>query len=515
MSRTTNTIKNARINLLFYIILFFISLFSRKIFINILGNSIAGLNSTIQNILGILNLAELGVWSATAYSLYKYIHDENHEKIKEIITVFAYFYKVIGFIILGASLILTFFLPLIFTNSGVNIYFIMAAFFAFLYSNLLGFFFNFKQILIIADQKNYIIVIISNTILVVKILLQILFLYLFAGNFYVWLTLEVIFATVNTVFLNLYVAKAYPWLKVSKFDKSLLQTHKILMRDIKRMISHKFAGVVILETDNLFIYIFAGLVQVTYYTNYSLLISRVVSLLNSLLNSGIASVGNLVATSEKDKISKVFWELLSVRYLLAGVMVVSIYYLINSFILIWLGKEYVISNLILILILFNSYVSITRFSIDTFIDSFGLYGHVWAPWTEAGLNLFITLFFGYKYGIVGILAGTSISTVLIVCIWKPYYLFSQGFKISIFSYWPNILKHIIILSSTFLLIYFINSKIIPFPQDYLHWIFKAVIISVFSFLSYAILTYITSSGMRFFTKRIIVMLQKNNNQIIV
>lgn len=508
MSRTKNTIKNARINLLFYIILFFISLFSRKIFITILGNEIAGLNSTIQNILGILNLAELGVWSATAYSLYKYIHDENHEKIKEIITVFAYFYKIIGFIILGASLILTFFLPAIFKNSGVSIYFIMAAFFTFLYSNLLGFFFNFKQILIIADQKNYIIVTISNTILVIKVLLQILFLYIFKGNFYIWLALEIIFATINTFFLNFYVAKAYPWLKLNKFDKSLLQSHKILLRDIKRMISHKFAGVVILETDNLFIYIFTGLVQVTYYTNYSLLISRVVSLLNSLLNSGIASVGNLVASDDKVKINKVFWELLALRYVLGGVMVVSIYYLINSFILIWLGKEYIINNAILLLILFNSYISITRFSVDTFIDSFGLYGHVWAPWTEAGLNLCITLIFGYKYGIVGILAGTSISTVLIVCIWKPYYLFSQGFKISVFTYWSNIIKHIFILGFTFFMIYFINSRIIPLPSDYLHWIFKAIVIFVFSFLLYGLLTYTTSWGMRLFTKRVINMLQK-------
>ncbi|MEP7142011.1 MAG: hypothetical protein ABI707_04025 [Ferruginibacter sp.] len=494
---------------MFYIILFFVSLFSRKIFIVLLGNDLVGLNSTLQNILGILNLAELGVWSATAYSLYKYIHDKNHEKIKDVVTVFGYFYRVIGFIILGASLILAVFLPLIFKNSGVSIYLIIAAFFTFLYSSLLGFFFNFKQILVVADQKNYIIVTISNTILVIKVLMQILFLYLFAGNFYLWLALEIVFATVNTFFLNFYVAKYYPWLKLKKFNKELLQSHKILLRDIKRMISHKFAGVVVLQTDNLFIYIFAGLVQVTYYTNYTLLITRIVNLLNSMLNSGIASVGNLVSTDDKAKINKVFWELLSLRYVLGGVVVVSIFFLINSFIFIWLGKEYVISNVILLLILLNSYILITRYSVDNFIDSFGLFGHVWAPWTEAGLNLCITIIFGFKYGIIGILAGTSISTILIVCIWKPYYLFSHGFKKSVVNYWFNVFKHLGVLAITFFIIYLIDlGAEISAPSNYLQWLIRAVAVLAISFVLNFTLTYLTSSGLRSFTKRIIDMLQK-------
>ncbi len=511
MSRTKFTVINARVNIIFYVLLFFVSLFSRKFFLEILGNDVVGLNSTLQNILGILNLAELGVWSATAYALYKFIHDKNHDKIKEVVTIFGHFYKIIGFVILGVGIVVIFFLPQIFKNSGINNGLVIFAFFAFLYSSLLGFFFNYKQIVIVADQRNYVIVIISNSIIVIKVLAQILCLYLFSGSFYIWLVLEIVFATVNTIFLNYYVAKLYPWLRLNKFEKGMLQHHKTLLRDIKRLISHKFAGVVVLQTDNLFIYIFSGLTEVTYYTNYTLIITKLVGLLNSFLNSGTASLGNLVASGDQKKIDVVFWEFLTLRYFLAGVTMIASYFLMNSFITIWLGKEYVVGNAILILILVNSYITITRYSVDSFLDSYGLYGHVWAPWTEAGLNLGITLFFGYKFGIIGVLAGTLISTLLIVCIWKPYYLFSQGFKKSVLNYWGNIFKHVVILFAALAVTYFVNAKVLPEPANYWQWLIKASVIVVVSAVIYGGLIYSSSSGMRSLTKRVLLLVVKAKN----
>jgi hypothetical protein len=90
-------------------VLFFLALFSRKIILQFLGDDLVGLNATIQNILGVMNLAELGIWPATAYALYKYIHNDDKEKIKEVITLFGHFYRTVGFVILelGYFLFLT------------------------------------------------------------------------------------------------------------------------------------------------------------------------------------------------------------------------------------------------------------------------------------------------------------------------------------------------------------------------------------------------------------------------
>ena len=60
-SRLKKSYLNARVNVLFYFITLFISFFSRKIFLDMLGADFVGLMGTLQNLLGFLNLAELGI----------------------------------------------------------------------------------------------------------------------------------------------------------------------------------------------------------------------------------------------------------------------------------------------------------------------------------------------------------------------------------------------------------------------------------------------------------------------
>ena len=69
-SRAVRSIKNVQIALLFYVVNLILQFFSRKIFLNYLGAEILGLNSTAQNLIGFLNLAELGIGSAIAFTLY-------------------------------------------------------------------------------------------------------------------------------------------------------------------------------------------------------------------------------------------------------------------------------------------------------------------------------------------------------------------------------------------------------------------------------------------------------------
>ena len=65
----------------------FIGFFSRRIFIRILGVEVMGLNSTAASILDFLNLAELGIGTAVAVSLYKPLFDRDEQSIREIIAL--------------------------------------------------------------------------------------------------------------------------------------------------------------------------------------------------------------------------------------------------------------------------------------------------------------------------------------------------------------------------------------------------------------------------------------------
>ena len=86
-SRVKKSLLNARVNLIFYVLILLISFFSRKIFLNCLGADFVGLTGTLMSLLNFLNLAELGISTAIGYVLYKPIFEHDETRINEIISV--------------------------------------------------------------------------------------------------------------------------------------------------------------------------------------------------------------------------------------------------------------------------------------------------------------------------------------------------------------------------------------------------------------------------------------------
>src|SRR5690606_10117531 len=121
MSRIKKTFKNARIGVFFFSITLFIHFFSRKIFLDSLGDEFIGLTNTLQSILGFLNLAELGVGTAIGVTLYKPLFKNDQEEINKIISLIGYLYKKIGFAILILGLLVFIFLPFIFETTTIKL----------------------------------------------------------------------------------------------------------------------------------------------------------------------------------------------------------------------------------------------------------------------------------------------------------------------------------------------------------------------------------------------------------
>ena len=143
----------------------------------------------MNNLLGFLNLAELGISTAIGYVLYKPLFEHDERKINEIISVFGFIYRRIGFIILSAGCALACFLPLIFPNNVFDLGIIYFAFFSYLTTSLIGYFANYKQTLLGADQKNYVVTAYFQSAVLIKTCLQMGLVY-YTGNYYLWISLE-------------------------------------------------------------------------------------------------------------------------------------------------------------------------------------------------------------------------------------------------------------------------------------------------------------------------------------
>lgn len=302
-------------------ILFFslaLSFFSRKIFLDTLRADFVGLTGTLQNLLSFLNLAELGISTAIGYVLYQPLYEHNKEKINEIISVFGYLYRRIGFIILGIGCLLACFLSLIFPNTEFDFGVIYFAYFSFLSSALIGYFANYKQTLLGADQKNYVVTAYFQTANIVKTITQMVSAY-YTGNYYLWVIIELVFGVIYSIILNWKINQVYPWLKSEVTQgRMLLKQYPEVLRYTKQLFVHKIGGFMQSQTTPLLVYTFASLQTVAYYGNYTLVTEKLNALLNNLLGSTGAGVGNLIAEGNQAKILKVFWELMAIRFWIAA-----------------------------------------------------------------------------------------------------------------------------------------------------------------------------------------------------
>jgi len=229
MSRVSHAIKNMKFSIFFYVIFLILQFVSRKLFLDNLGDEFMGLSGTLRSFLSFLNLAELGIGAAVGFSLYKPIFNKDHGRINELISLFGHLYKKIGLIILIAGLIISAFFPIIFDTLKAPLSIVYYTFYTFLFGMCLNFFFNFHIILLQADQKDYVITSNSQSINLIKIILQCVVVYYFQ-SIYGWITLELLYYITNSIILRKKVKQIYPWLHLNQKTTNSILTKKTLIR---------------------------------------------------------------------------------------------------------------------------------------------------------------------------------------------------------------------------------------------------------------------------------------------
>ncbi len=477
--RLHKSILNAEVSLLFYFLSLSLAFFSRKTFLDCLGAEFIGLTGTLGNILGYLNLAELGIGTSISYFLYKPIQQKDMHSINEIMSVFGYLYKVIGTIIFVLALLVSLFFPLIFNNNEVEIALVFFSFYSILGSSLIGYFINYRQILLSADQKNYLVAIYTKTAAILKTILQI-YLANKYNNPYLWVAIEFLFGIIACIILNWKIDKEYPWLKCNKTKgKTLVKKYPNILTKAKQAFIHRLKFFIIERSDEIFIFAFVSLRMVAYYNNYMMIIGKVVTIFVLSINNVGAGIGNLIAEGNHHNTMKVFWELSAIRYFISGIVCFSLYSFVEPFITLWLGKEYILPQSTLILLLIFFFIKIASGAVDSFIFAMGLYADTWSAWVELFLNLTITLIAGYYKGIDGILLGKLISMFFIIVFWKPYYLFRSGLKEKYSTYWSMTMPYLIILiisyiSAMTIIHYCIHISI----SNFLDWLLFCIVGSV-------------------------------------
>lgn len=443
-SRTAKSVRNGMVAIVFFAINLILQFFSRKIFLIGLGNEILGLNSTLANMLEFLNLAELGIGTAIGFSLFEPLHRNDRATINEIITLQGMMYRRIGLGIMAVGMVLSAFFPLIFAKADFPIWYAYASFYAMLLSTMLGYFFNYKQVILSASQQEYRIICSFRATQLVKVTLQMLAVSFLDNCFIWWVGLEAIFALISSITLHIATVRAFPFFDSKSCSyKNLRIKYASLTCKIKQLFFHKIGSFALYQSSPLIIYAFISLTEVTLYMNYMLITAGILQLFNAIFNGVGAGVGNMVAEQNEKLARNVFKEIFSLRFVSSWITVLLFIMTSGSFVSLWIGDSYILPPPTVILIGAILLMNLIRFTVDIFIQANGIYSDIYAPIAEAAINLSISIILGYFWKLDGILAGILISQIAIIFLWKPYYLLSRYPIMKFTDYISMMINHLI------------------------------------------------------------------------
>lgn len=439
--RVKKSLTNVKVGLFFYIASLLLSFVARKVFLDFLGAEFLGVWGVLNNIMNYLNVAELGISTSITFFLYKPIQQNDHKGINEMTSILAFLYRCIGIAICAIGVVVSLFFPLFFNDLTISLPLIYFSFYSLLFYASVGYIFNYRQLLLSASQKQYVVNGYIQTIGIVQSLFQILLAFI-TQNLYLWVSVTIFSTIIGSLLLNRRISREYPWLKTNlKEGYQKLKQYPEILKKTGQVFLQKIKNLILYRSDEIMVAVFGGVVMSAFYVNYTMLVNKVNFMVNILSDGMNAGVGNLVAEGDKRHTMKVFWELTAIRFLIVGIIIFGFLMLIQPFIVCWLGREYLLSDLIVYLLLFNVFITLSRGVVEMYIAAHGLYQDVWATWAELLVNLGVTLCLAPFYGIVGILLGKILSVFFIAVFWKPYYLFTKGLQVPVHDYWKGMMPY--------------------------------------------------------------------------
>lgn len=454
MSRTKNSLKNIKYALFFQAASILVSFFTRRVFVQMLSQEYLGLNGTFANILSMLSLAELGVGSAITYSLYKPLAEKDEKQIAARMALFRRAYWTIGLTVALLGVCLTPFLAVLIRDLPdiPNIHLI---YFLFVLNTSLSYFFSYKQSLIFADQRQYLATVCHRSLNILLQLAQALFLW-FTKEYFIYLELQIGTTLLENLILSLIADRLYPYINANPHEKIDPTAKAEIIKNTKAMMIHRVASIVVFGTDNLLISYFVGVVAVGLYSNYLMITSALTGIYGQLFSALTASVGNLGATADSKQVFAVFRRLNFAGSWLYGFSAVCLAVLLNPFIELWLGTDYLFSQDIVRLIVLNFYVTGMRQVVLTFRSAEGLYWYDrHKAIAESIVNLTVSAVLAVPFGVAGIFIGTFISTMT-TCFWaEPVVLFKYGLHTSVRPFFKDYAVNTVITLLTFSAVWYI------------------------------------------------------------
>ncbi len=432
-NRTKASIRNAFVAISMQLLTLLLMFVQRTFLIKTLNSEYLGIEGLFSNILSLLNMVELGFGSALVYSMYKPMAEQDEKKLTVLMKFYASVYNTIGIIVLILGFSLAPFLNYLIKDTP-DIPELTLIYCMYVLNTGLSYFFIYKSSIITVAQDQYIINLNKFIFTVIQNIIQIVLLVLFR-NYILYFSATLLCTFFTNISISIIADKRHPFIRNKTSEKMSKSEITEIKKYVAAMFTNKLGWIVLNSTDNILISKLVSVVLVGVYSNYLLIINALHGLIQRIYSSLTASVGNLGASSDKEHSYTVFKRIFFMTCIIAGFCSVFLYALLNPFIVIWIGQEYILDEFSVILIIINFYLATIRRAAYTFDEAYGLFWHCrHKPVLEAICNLGLSIVLGSAIGINGILLGTVISTLSFTFWIEPYVLYKYTFNIAVLEY---------------------------------------------------------------------------------
>jgi O-antigen/teichoic acid export membrane protein len=436
--RTKKASKNVFYNLSSQILILVITFISRTFFINAFGVEYLGINGLFSDVLGMLSMADLGFNTAMVFSLYKPLAENDKTKIAGLITFYRKVYLLIAATVTLVGIAIIPLLPyLVKVNRPIPdlwLYYLFA-----LANVVVSYLCVYKTSILSADQKGYIIALVSMGTGIFGMCLQILSILLWS-NYIVYLAIGSVVVLTNNLISSAIATKRYP------FINSRVQLHnnekKNIYTNIRSAFIYKVSSVLLNGTTNVIISVIISTAVVGYYSNYLMIQNKIMLLYSSAFAAVTASIGNLIATENAAKKKQIFECEQSISFIFSGIVIPCYIALANDFIKIWLGTDYTLTFAVVTAAGINLYLGCVFQPLWSYRDATGIYQKTkWAMVCCAILNILLSVILGKLLGLFGIVIASSLSRISTYAWFEPKILFKTYFKHSPREYYIHTIQN--------------------------------------------------------------------------
>ncbi len=427
-SRTEYSLINMFTGMAGYVINTIVGFVCRIIFVRTLSADYLGVNGLFSNILSVLSLAELGISSAIIYALYKPLAEGNEQKIASIMQFYRKAYMAIGAFVAVVGLVMIPFLNVIIQEPPEIKESIYLLYMLHLATTVISYFFSYRQSLLTAAQRQYIVSGYSYVITIAQSALQIV--YLLTTHEYIgYLLIQIIGGITYNVWISQKAAKDYPYITDKKVDPLSKEERRSLFKNIKALAVNKVSGVLVNSTDNIAITYFTGIGSVGLASNYVLFSKTLDGLITPLFNALTGSVGNLNATTDDETRYRFFKVLNLANFWLFGWAAIGMAFVSGDLVKLFYGEQYQLAAEIPIILAINLYTIGMLHAPYTYKSTLGLFRYgQYLLFLTGVINLILDVILGKMFGIFGIYLATLISRMCTNLWYEPYAVYRYGLK---------------------------------------------------------------------------------------